>query len=241
MALIPKTNIVAGNTIQPSDITNIIEALDGTGSYTIITTGSFTGSFTGNLTGTASYAANAGSSFPFTGSAIVTGSLTVTGSLNAPTITGSLQGSSSYALTASYALNGGSGGDSFPYTGSAIISSSLTVTGSMSISGSLTFRGPEAYTQVTNPLVFINTTGGKSNITAINGLTKEDNKPIITATDKLGGLDLSLLGSSNTSGFSKGLVLPVSQSLDPVLGSCYVDGNGKLQIYDGSSWIQVNP
>ena len=39
--------------------------------------------------------------------------------------------SSSYALTASFALNGGGGGSSFPYTGSAIISGSLAVTGSV--------------------------------------------------------------------------------------------------------------
>jgi hypothetical protein len=49
-------------------------------------------------------------------------------------ITGSLFGTSSYAnfaLTASFALNGGGGGSSFPYTGSAIISGSLAVTGSV--------------------------------------------------------------------------------------------------------------
>ena len=44
--------------------------------------------------------------------------------------------SSSYALTASFALNGG-GGATFPYTGSAIISGSLGVTGSTSIRGTL--------------------------------------------------------------------------------------------------------
>ncbi len=43
--------------------------------------------------------------------------------------------SSSYALTASFALNGG-GGSSFPYTGPAIISGSLAVTGLTTISGS---------------------------------------------------------------------------------------------------------
>jgi hypothetical protein len=58
------------------------------------------------------------------GSYILTGSLNVSGSL-----TGSLFGSSSYALTASYALNGGSG-TTFPFTGSAIITGSLIVTGS---------------------------------------------------------------------------------------------------------------
>ena len=49
-------------------------------------------------------------------------------------ITGSLFGTSSYAnyaLTASFALNGGGGGSPFPFTGSAIITGSLTVTGSV--------------------------------------------------------------------------------------------------------------
>ena len=48
-------------------------------------------------------------------------------------ITGSLFGTSSYAnyaLTASFALNGGGGGSTFPFTGSAIITGSLGVTGS---------------------------------------------------------------------------------------------------------------
>ena len=49
-------------------------------------------------------------------------------------ITGSLFGTSSYAnyaLTASFALNGGGGGSTFPFTGSAIITGSLVVTGSV--------------------------------------------------------------------------------------------------------------
>ena len=45
--------------------------------------------------------------------------------------------SSSYALTASFALNGGGGGSSFPYTGSALITGSLGITGSTSIRGTL--------------------------------------------------------------------------------------------------------
>jgi len=52
----------------------------------------------------------------------ITGSLTVTGP-----ITGSIS-SASYALTASYAMNGGGGGNSiFTYTGSAVISGSLEI------------------------------------------------------------------------------------------------------------------
>ena len=67
--------------------------------------------------------------------------LEVTGSVVATNFTGSLFGtasvatnsvSSSYALTASYALNGG-GGSTFPYTGTAAINGSLQVTGSVKL------------------------------------------------------------------------------------------------------------
>jgi hypothetical protein len=85
------------------------------------------------------------------GSVLVTGSLTVSGSSTFTNIgpavfsgsvnsqggfTGSLQGTSSYALTASFALNGGGGGAAFPFTGSALITGSLVVTGSLVASGS---------------------------------------------------------------------------------------------------------
>jgi hypothetical protein len=89
----------------------------------------------------------------------IPGKLVVTGS-----ITGSLFGSSSYALTASYALNGGSGGTSFPYTGSAIISGSLTITGStrstLGFTGSLQGTSSWATTSVTSsyPISVIGTT-----------------------------------------------------------------------------------
>ena len=51
MALIDKTSIGTGNTIQSEHITRIIDALNESGSYEIIATGSFTGSFTGDGSG----------------------------------------------------------------------------------------------------------------------------------------------------------------------------------------------
>ena len=96
-----------------------------------------------------------GTTFPYTGSAIISGSLiviqtgsvglVVTGSITSTGgFTGSLFGtasyvtgsifsgtnpalSSSYALTASYALNAGASVSDFPYTGSATISGSLSI------------------------------------------------------------------------------------------------------------------
>lgn len=71
MALIPKTNIATGNTILASDITNIINSLDGTGSYTVIATGSFSGSFTGSFTGSLTGLANS-ASYASTASFVIT-------------------------------------------------------------------------------------------------------------------------------------------------------------------------
>jgi hypothetical protein len=74
------------------------------------------------------------------------GTLTAPGGITAPSFTGSLQGTSSYALqansasfalTASY-ISGSGGGVGFPFSGSAIITGSLFVSGS-TISGS--FKG----------------------------------------------------------------------------------------------------
>ena len=107
MALIPITNIVNGNTIQASDITNIIKSLDGTGSYSIVATGSFTGSFVGSLTGTASYATSYTAVFPYTGSALITGSLGITGSLN---ISGSITGSNDTVVNFSNLGSGATAG-----------------------------------------------------------------------------------------------------------------------------------
>ena len=61
-------------------------------------------------------------------------------------ITGSLYGTASYAITASYALNGGSGGSGagFPYSGSAVITGSLLVSGSgLNVLGNVIITGSQ--------------------------------------------------------------------------------------------------
>jgi hypothetical protein len=67
------------------------------------------------------------------GSGRFTNGLTVTGSLIAPSITGSLLGTASYATQALSASWAPGGGASFPYTGSAEITGSLGVTGSLTV------------------------------------------------------------------------------------------------------------
>jgi hypothetical protein len=101
MAIINKTGITNGGTIQAEHVTRAIDALSGGSTDTIVATGSFSGSLTGVATSasfatiasmavsssfatTASFALNAGAGtgFPFTGSARITGSLGITGSLS---------------------------------------------------------------------------------------------------------------------------------------------------------------
>ena len=82
-----------------------------------------------------------GGQFSWTGSVTITGSGTssgsltvneVTGSTYTGSFTGSFLGTSSYAVTASHALNAG-GGSGFPHSGSAQITGSLGVTGSTTL------------------------------------------------------------------------------------------------------------
>ena len=80
--------------------------------------GSIASTLITNTSGTRTFNVNVDSS-------AFTGSLTVSGG-----ITGSLEGTASFATTASFALNGGGGGSAFPYVGTAIITGSLVITGS---------------------------------------------------------------------------------------------------------------
>ena len=77
MAIINKTGITNGGTIQAEHVTRVIDALSGVSTDTIVATGSFSGSFKGN----GSQLSGISATFPFTGSAQITGSLGITGSL----------------------------------------------------------------------------------------------------------------------------------------------------------------
>lgn len=105
MAIINKTGITNGGTIQAEHVTRVIDALSGVSTDTLILSGSMTGSLIGSLTGTASFATTAsravsssfattasfalnagGSGFPFVGVAQITGSLIISGSNNDLTV-----------------------------------------------------------------------------------------------------------------------------------------------------------
>ena len=114
------SGITSLGTVRPGHVSQSVDALTGAEAYDITISGSLT----------------------------VTGSLNFNGGVTGSSFTGSFVGdgsgltnlvSSSYALTASYALNGGGGGgNTFPYTGSATISGSLTVIGPVNFNGGVT-------------------------------------------------------------------------------------------------------
>jgi hypothetical protein len=98
MAIINKTGITNGGTIQAEHITRVIDALSGVSTDSLILTGSLHGSasfatsasraVSSSFATTASFALNAagGTGFPFVGVARITGSLIVSGSNNDLTV-----------------------------------------------------------------------------------------------------------------------------------------------------------
>jgi hypothetical protein len=98
MAIINKTGITNGGTIQAEHITRVIDALSGVSTDSLVLTGSLQGSasfatsasraVSSSFATTASFALNAagGTGFPFVGVARITGSLIVSGSNNDLTV-----------------------------------------------------------------------------------------------------------------------------------------------------------
>jgi len=132
----------------------------------------------------------------------ISGSLNVTGS-----ITGSLFGtatSSSYAVTASYALNGGGGGSSFPYTGNAVITGSLTISGSsdylLNVKGVYVGRGKGS---LSNNIAIGNENALYSNTTGQVNMAFGDSALLLNTTGNynvalgLGAIALNSSGNSN--------------------------------------------
>lgn len=103
-----KTNIVNGNTIQASDVSQSIDALTGAVAYDITISGSFT--FTGATTGSGWFANAVSSSFALSSSRAV---------------------SSSYALSSSIAFS-----SSYAYSSSIALSSSFALSSSLALSSS---------------------------------------------------------------------------------------------------------
>jgi hypothetical protein len=110
MAILNKTGITNGGTIQAEHVTRTIDALSGVSTDTIVATGSFSGSFMGD----GSQLSGVSAGFPFTGSARITGSLAITGSLR---VVDSIVASGSHLSIISDSVNvGSSAGTTTTYT-----------------------------------------------------------------------------------------------------------------------------
>ena len=201
MATINRTGITGGSTIQPTHVTNIIDALDGTSTTTtVVATGSFTGSLVGALTGTASFATTALSA-SYAGNVPVTASYALTAL------------SSSYAVTASFALNAGGGtGVGFPFTGSAQVTGSMGITGSLQVTGGVTASLQGTASHATNIGVvrtnidatyyptFVdssNATTGSEQLYTAADIAFNPNRGSIQALSISGSLTGSLLGTAS--------------------------------------------
>jgi hypothetical protein len=145
MAVINKTGITNGGTVQAEHITRAIDALSSVGTDTIIATGSFSGS----LTGIATTASNVAVTDTTTGAGPyyvmfadgTTGNRAVrvdSAALTFNATTNVLGTTASFSSTASFVnpLN-----QNVAITGSARITGSLGVTGSLSVTGSTTLNG----------------------------------------------------------------------------------------------------
>lgn len=126
MAVINKTGITNGSTIQAEHITRAIDALSGVSTDTIIASGSFTGSLTGIAT-SASFATTA--SYALTAASGVT--------INDNT--------NNYIVTATGTSSTLQGESNLTFDGSTlIISGSTRVTGSLVVTGSTALSAPSA-------------------------------------------------------------------------------------------------
>ncbi len=197
MAVINKTGITNGGTIQAEHITRAIDALSSVGTDTIIATGSFSGSLTGIATSasfatTASYAINAGSG------------VTINSNTN------------NYIVTATGTSNTLQGESNLTFDGTTlIVSGSTRITGSLIVSGSPATSAPAAFS----------VTG----TTRLNGPVSGS----ITGSNNL-VLNLSTLGTSGQ------FILPTTEPTSPTRGSIYWNfSTGYLFIYDGSAWLKV--
>ena len=176
--------------------------------------------------------------FTFTGSFGLSGSMLVTGSITGSlsgSVTGSLFGtasqavSSSYALTASFALNGG-GGASFPFTGSAQITGSLGVTGSFSLranTGSIAFSSNADTLLITGSLIITGSgaiTGSLSVSSGITGSLFGTASQAVTASYALTASYVASIAGLSTSQIATGSIT-ASVSL----------GSGSFAVTSGSS------
>jgi hypothetical protein len=159
MAIINKTGITNGGTIQAEHITRVIDALSGVSTDTLILSGSMTGSLIGALTGTASFATSASravsSSFAATASyAIGSGTEYMTLRLSSGPILGVTSGAAVYIGTETTSSNISQIGVMLPYD-CEIVRASVYLNSPTSINAG--FNEVELYHDITGAQTLIAT------------------------------------------------------------------------------------
>ena len=250
MAIINKSGITNGSTIEAEHITRAIDALSGVSTDTIVATGSFSGSLKGDanlntLNVDTIYFPNtpytvAGSggnniilnyddddtntTIKHHGGSVSSSFLETSLTINAPVIassfTGSLDGTATSASFATTASFALNAGGSG--TGFPF-TGSAQITGSLGITGSLQVSGSTT----------INGT------TTLTGSINFDQAGVIAGGYIAGGdgliIDLSEVGKTPSVGT---FIIPNRQPDTPFPGSIYITA-GRFYIYDGSEWQQI--
>jgi hypothetical protein len=241
MAILNKTGITNGGTIQAEHITRVIDALTGVSTDSLVLTGSLQGSATSaqtvnTITSALNYEfyptfvdADNGAATPeivYTDAGI-----RYNPSTNILTTTASRAVSSSFATTASFALN--AGGSGFPFVGVAQITGSLIVSGS---NNDLTVNTRNTtITTIDN----INIDSTSLNINANTEIIGRAGGTEWVAT-KYSIIDWSLAGEG--SNFDGQFVLPLQAPLTPRIGSMYYDTSfRRLFVFDGINWKEFIP
>ena len=224
------------------------------------TTASFiTTAQTASYVNTASYAIQAISAsyapdttFPYTGSVIISGSLAITGSLASGlgmVLSGSYQHVGGFYNThgdkTSLFIIGNGMNDSERSDIFRVTSGNAQVTGSLNISGSLNVDAPNGEINLTGSLklsggsisntsgiMYTNNTSGEIIVSNMSEFTATNNT--ITGGSR-GTMNLSNLGVSSG---ANGLRIPTTIPAVANTGSMYVDfGASKLYLYDGTVWV----
>ena len=179
-----------------------------------LTASYFSGSFTGSMYGSASYAisssyaltasyvANA-SSFPYTGSAVISGSLTVVGP---EVISGSLS-----------------------VTGSITLIGNTVLSGSIAVSGSQTFTGVQYQIGSSQFTGSVNITGSTVQVgnNTLLGNTTLSGSIIISGSKGQPNPTISIFGDLNQTGYTR--YLPVTNNIDNSISASYIYVSGSTQ------------
>jgi hypothetical protein len=156
MAIINKTGITNGGTIEAEHVTRTIDALSGVSTDTIIATGSFTGSFRGPLTGTASFATTATSATTAATATLVR--------LEDPTID-----PSDRYIVYTLGLSGNVQLDNVNTLRFNPVTNALRVTGSINLSGSLNVNNSAGATIINSSAYSLYRASGFTSIDWANG------------------------------------------------------------------------